>query len=87
MIDAGYVSFSGEATDEDAWVTLFRLAGLFLGFLLLLLPLQILVKITLQNTVALVEYESSVFWNVLYDNGTAHFEKCTVVGIPNFSLT
>lgn len=44
LIDAGYVIFSGEATDEDLGVTLFRLGGLFVGVLLLLLPLEVLVS-------------------------------------------
>ena len=59
LIDAGYVIFSGEATDEDLGVTLFRLGGLFVGVLLLLLPLEVLVskKISgpkLQNFTVLV---------------------------------
>jgi len=44
MIDAGYVSFTGEPADEDVSVTLFRLAGLFAGFLFLLLPIETLVR-------------------------------------------
>jgi hypothetical protein len=38
------VGFSGESVDEDVGMTALRLAGLILGFLLLCLPLEIVVK-------------------------------------------
>jgi hypothetical protein len=44
MIDAGYVSFSGEGSDEDIGVTALRLIGLIVGLLFLVLPLNILVS-------------------------------------------
>ena len=43
MIDAGYVTFSGEDSDEELSITLLRIGFLILGILFLMLPINILV--------------------------------------------
>ena len=44
MIDAGYVSISGEAGNEHVGVSSVRLVGLIIGLLFVVLPINILVN-------------------------------------------